>query len=297
MSRKRPPKPPVSAPTPGAAGMKEGGAASAAAPAAPKASWTSRSARFVLRLMGVLLFLGYLGMTSTSSLNWFKIKWVRAQPLSNVTKVADEYLNMEDRKDRINKPAKVYEWVSLRPERETPEIIRLLEPYTARLSTLQFLLYSARLQHLGHNDESLFYWQFTRYRARYDALRCGSVKAVDNLSALINFFPHPDFPDAGSENSDDVIKSIENVLAFDAKYPALNNPDDTCDILRSLEGGNFRTVPRERWADIRFSLRMLTEYRLQEMKKAEAAPAPKEPVTPKKSPAKKPARKTGGAGK
>jgi len=291
MSRKRPPHPPAPKPSSSAAGMKE-----SAATAEPKASWSKRSARFVLRLVGVLLFLGYLGMTGSSALQWAKTKWVRAQPLSNVTKVADEYLNMEDRKDRANKPAKVYEWVALRPERETPEIIRLLEPYTPRLSSLQFLLYSARLQHIGLNDQALFYWQFTRYRARYDALRCGSVKAVDNLSVLINFFPHPDFPDAGSENSDAVIKSIDDVLAFDAKYPALNNPDDTCDILRSLESGNFKTVPRTSWADIRFSLRLLTEYRLREMKK-ELAPPQKE--APQKTPKTKKTttKKTGAATK
>lgn len=299
MSRKRPPAPPAS---PGAAGMKEPDLAPAPAPGTqaddgkPKRSWYYRSARFMLRFAGVLLFLGYLGGTSTSVASWARVKWVRAQPLSNVTVLADKYLNMADRRDHMNRPDKLYRWVSLRPEAETEEIIRLLEPYTSKLSTLQFLTYSAHLKHLGKEEQALFYWQFTRFRGRYDALRCGSVKAVDNLAAVIDLFPHPDFPESELQDSAAVVKSIRAVLDMDAKYPAENNPDDVCEALRSLEPGNYATVQRPYWADIRHSLRFLTEYRLQKME--EALAAKKKPGKESTLPAdKKPAPKKAGPGK
>ena len=132
-------------------------------------------------------------------------------------------------------------------------------------------------------------------------MRCGSVKAIENLDQLLELFPHPIFPPETEENPDEISRSLHRVLDYDAKYPAENNPDDVCDSLRAMEPGKFATVQRPRWADIRHSLRYLTEYRLSRMEadrkakeedhrkhpeKDEYAPAPAAPVhkadTPKK---------------
>jgi len=254
MSRKKPPKLPesVTAPAPIPEPVND-------TPKVKKTfreSWEYRSGRWLLRAVGVLLFIGYLGGTAPSAVTWAQTKWVRSDPLTELPRIADYYINHQYSNQKLHK------WVALRPESETPEIIKILEPFTPKLSTLTFLTYSSRLKHLGQEDDALFWWQFTLYRARFDALRCGSVKSVEHLSTLVKYLPHPEFPPSKLRNSAEVIKSLHAVLDYDAKYPAHNNPDDICDSLRALEPGKFQTVRPEKWQDIRHSLRIITEYRL-----------------------------------
>ena len=252
-----------------------------------------------------MLVIGYLGGTGSSAWNWAQVKYIRSTPLTELPKIADHYLNYQYRNDRL------YHWVSFRPESETKEIIRILEPETSKLSTLTFILYSMHLNHMGETDEAKFWWQFARFRARYDALRCGSVKAIENLGQLLELVPHPVFPTETMENPDEISRSLHRVLDYDAKYPAENNPDDVCDPLRAMEQGKFATVQRPRWADIRHSLRFMTEYRINKMEaeqkekaadhkkhpeKDEYAPAPANPHGTSedavKTAPKKPAHKT-----
>lgn len=222
-------------------------------------SWEFKSAKIVLRIMGVLFFLGYLSLTVASAWTWSQAKWVLHTSVSALPAKADYYLN------KVYKPEKLYYEVSLRPSAETEEIIKLLEPYTGRMSSYTFLLYSARLSRMGKIDDALFWWQFGRYRARFDALRCGSVEAVSNLSKILQILPHPDFPPDTETESMTVIKSLHKVLDYDAQYPAENIPEDICNPLRALEDGKFQSVGFDRWRTIRHSLRSTTEFRLKQM--------------------------------
>ncbi len=262
MSRKRPPKPPSAKPAIPSTPVK---AAVAPVKKSWRDTWEFRWMRRSLKIMCFTFFIAYLAGTGSSAWNWAQVKWVRTAPLTELPKIADHYLNYQYRNDRL------YHWVSFRPESETPEIIRRLEPFTDKLSTLTFILYSMHLQHMGQQDEAKFWWQFARYRARYDALRCGSVKAVENLSQLLELLPHPVFPQETMENPDEISRSLHRVLDYDAKYPAENNPDDVCDALRAMEQGKFATVQRARWADIRHSLRFMTEYRINRMEEEQSA--------------------------
>lgn len=224
-----------------------------------RASWEWRSAKFVLRVVGVLFFLGYLSLTGPSGWSWAKAKWALQTPLEELPQKADYYLN------QVYKPEKLYELVSMRPPSETEKIIKLLEPYTARMSSYTFLLYSARLKGQGKTDDALFWWQFARFRARFDALRCGSSMAVDNLNHLLKVVPHPDFPPDAETDRMTVVKSLTRVLDYDANYPADNIPEDLCDPLRAMEDGKYQSVGYSSWKRIRHTLRAITESRLQQM--------------------------------
>ena len=252
MSRKKPPPPPkAAAPMPAALRPEE--------PEKEKSSWEFRSVKFALRAMGVCFFIAYLSFLTPSAFTWLETKWVRSLAIEELPEKADYYLN------KVYKPEKLYKIVSKRPASEIEKTIETLMPYTARMSTFTFLFYSSRLDQIGKRDEALFWWQFGRYRARFDALRCGAPKAVDNVGSVLGLVPHPEFPDDDTLDKFTVEKSLERVLALDAKYPADNLPEDLCDPLRAMEGGKWLTVKPDRWADIRYTLRYMTEYRMRQM--------------------------------
>ena len=252
MSRKKPPPPPKpAAPAPAAPRAEE--------PEKEKSSWEFRSAKFALRAMGFCFFLAYLSFLTPSALTWMETKWVRSMRIEELPAKADYYLN------KVYKPEKLYKIISKRPVSEIEKTIEILMPYTARMSTFTYLFYSSRLDQIGKIDESLFWWQFGRYRARFDALRCGSPKAVDNVGTVLALVPHPEFPEDDQMDKFTVGKSLKRVLALDAKYPADNLPEDLCDPLRAMEGGKWLSVPPPRWADIRYTLRYMTEYRVRQM--------------------------------
>lgn len=222
-------------------------------------SWEFRSGKFALRMAAVLIFLGYLGLTGASALNWMQLKWTRAQSLERLPHLADRYLN------KVFKPEKLNKWVSMRRREETEDIIALLMPYTGRLPTFTFLYYSIQLKELGKLEDALFWWQFARYRARFDALRCGSVMAVENLDEILSYVPHPEFPPDTEQDSKNVIESLVSVLELDAHYPAENLPEELCDPIRALEPGKFKSVDVESWRGIRYTLRFMTERRIEKM--------------------------------
>jgi hypothetical protein len=252
MSRKKPPKPtpetkPVApAPQPEETKDDSGG-------------WEFRSAKFALRAVAVCFFIAYVSFLAPSAFTWVQTKYVRSMPITALPGKADYYLN------QVYKPEKLYKIVTMRPASEIEKTIEMLMPYTARMSTFTFLFYSSRLDQIGKTDEALFWWQYGRYRARFDALRCGSGMAVDNVASVLNLVPHPEFPQDEELDKFTVVKSLKRVLALDAKYPADNLPEDLCEPLRAMEGGKFISVRPDRWADIRYTLRYMTEYRLRQM--------------------------------
>lgn len=252
--RKKPPKPApetkpaAPAPAPQEAEEKDDGG-----------GWEFRSAKFALRAVGVCFFIAYVAFLAPSAFTWVQTKYVRSLPITALPEKADYYLN------QVYKPEKLYKMVTMRPASEIEKTIETLMPYTARMSTFTFLFYSSRLDQIGKTDEALFWWQFGRYRARFDALRCGSGMAVDNVGNVLNLVPHPEFPQDDEMDKFTVVKSLKRVLALDAKYPADNLPEDLCEPLRAMEGGKFISVRPDRWADIRYTLRYMTEYRLRQM--------------------------------
>lgn len=228
-------------------------------------SWEKRSILFILRAIGVILFLAYLAVTGPSALSWGELKWVRFQPLEQITQVAERSIKRD--------PQDLVKWVSMRPSYERKQIMEKLEPYSGQISSGMFLIYSHWMMDSGQEKEAIFWRQYGRYRLRYDALRCGSPQSTENMAGLLALFPDRGVQEAIAKDPSIVKISLQRVLDFDAKYPADNNPIDICPTIQKLDGGKFAMVKREDWRTIRHTLRLMTEYALEKMD--EKNPVPK----------------------
>ncbi len=225
-----------------------------------KNSWEVRSVLFILRFMAVLLCLMYLLLTSGGVANWAMMKWVRFQPLSDLDAYATE--NIEK-----GTPEKIISWLSLRPADDRSEMIHILTPKIGGLAPSSFMFFAKWEKDLGHEDESMFWYQFARYRYRYDALRCGVASATDDLTGILDLGHRQDMEKAEKEDPDFTRKSVQRVLDFDAQYPAHNNPGEICTQIAKINNVEAKIVPEEAWAPIRHTLRSVTEFSLKEMQK------------------------------
>lgn len=220
-------------------------------------SWEIRSVKFVLRTAGALLFIAYLFIVAPMALKWVQKEWVLRQPLEAVSKVAEESIAQDT-------PKKLLQWIAVRPQAEREEIIKRLEPYVGKISSYTFLNFSNWAMQAGKPEEAVFWRQYGLYRLRYDSLRCGAPNSLENMSGLLALMPPSRVQGYLNQHPDIVEKSVRDVLAYDDKHPAGNNPTDTCYILQKIESGQYvyEMVDREKWADIRLDLRASTEYEL-----------------------------------
>lgn len=230
-------------------------------------NWEIRSLVFVFRIIGVLLFTGYLLATAPSAWEWGLLKWVRTQPIDQVIAVAEKSIKRD--------PRQLVKWVEMRPAHERTLIMEKLEPYSGRISSGIFLVYSRWLLDIGQEKEAVFWRQYGRYRLRYDALRCGSPEATENMTGLLALFPDKEIQGIIAKDPAIIKTSLQRVLDFDAKYPADNNPTDICPAIQKLDGGNFQMVERKDWRAIRHTLRIITENALEKMNEAPDAPQKK----------------------
>ncbi len=224
-----------------------------------KQSWEFRSLKFVFRMIAVLFFIAYLFGTFPSAWNWAKMKWVRFDDIAKVTEVAESALAK-------NNPGEVTEWVTFRHKLEREEIISLLEPYTDRLGAAIFFAYSSWSLEAGNEERAVFWRQFGRYRMHYDALRCGLGDGPKDIQGLLQLFPDKRIQALIEKNPGLVRQSIMQVLDYDARHPARNNPVDTCKLL--LKINNLEedvTVDQREWQGIRHMLRIMTEESLKQM--------------------------------
>lgn len=235
-----------------------------AAQAEKKQSWELGSLIFVGRTIGVILFIGYLCATTPSAWQWGQVKWVRAQSLDTLTAVAEKSI--------AGDPRNLIRWLEARPSYEHAIIMEKLEPYSGKISSAIFLLYSRWTLDLGQEEEAVFWRQYGRYRLRYDALRCGAPESSKNMSGVLSIFPDSGVQKIIEKNPSIIRTSLKRVLDFDAKHPAENNPIDICPTIQKMDGGGFEMVERKYWASIRHTLRMVTEYAIEKMGEKKAKP-------------------------
>lgn len=225
-----------------------------------KESWEKRSVRFVLKTAGVLLFLAYLILTGGSAWTWMKAKWVRLQPVEAAAAVAENYLR------RKPDPEKLATWIKLRPLTETDTLIKELDSYAAEMPPAAFFAYSKKLSAMGRMDEALFWSQYARFRLRFDTLRCGSREAIDTMANILDQLPDRRLQAFLDSRPELEPQSLRQVLDYDEKHPARNDPADLCKTLNRMSRENITPPPSEEWDSIRKNFRFAAEVHLQEMR-------------------------------
>lgn len=220
-------------------------------------SWEVRSLRFIFRLFAYLLLILYVIMGGRATVEVLRLHHARAYPVEALSGVIDSARAKGD-------PAAATRWISRRPLSETDKIIEIATPLSGHLEPQAFYLFSARLMRQEKVEEAFFWTQLGHYRLRYDALRCGADKSAKNLSALMVLLSPPEVEKMLQENPRKVPRSIQEVLDFDAKYPAENALGDSCGMIRHLEAG-AEPLPKEIWPQVRESLRTVSAFAVKDM--------------------------------
>lgn len=222
-----------------------------------RSHWEYKSAKFVLRAVGVLFFIAYLAFFTNSAWQWAVTKWVRHQPLAAVMDI-----------DRAE-PGAVTRWIARRPASDRAGIMKLLEPDAGNIPPSAFMLFSRWREDAGDMPDALFWRQYALYRFRFDALRCGSPEATKKLSGWTALYPHADVQQYLEENPAMLPKSIQRVLDFDQSHPADNSPAETCDMITLNDDLKFQLVSPENWPEIRKTLRRVTAFELKKIQAGE----------------------------
>ncbi|MBU6474345.1 MAG: hypothetical protein KGQ70_00130, partial [Alphaproteobacteria bacterium] len=146
----------------------------------------------------------------------------------------------------------------------------LLAPKSGALDAPVFLVIFRRELVLGRPKEALFWLQLGRFRLRYDLLRCGGTPGdARNFDALLSAAPSPQIDAFLRAHPAEMKGSLRRVLAFDAQYPAANDPARFCKI--AVPGGT--PASRDEWPLYRAALRRQTEEFI--ARKTAAAPPEK----------------------
>lgn len=220
-------------------------------------SWGVRSLRFIFKLFAYLIFILYVIMGGQATVEVLRIQHTRAYPVGTLSAVIESVKAKGD-------PARATRWISRRPLAETDKIVEVATPLSGHLEPHAFYLFSARLMRQKKFEEAFFWTQLGHYRLRYDALRCGADTSAKNLSALMTHLTAPEVEKMLQENPHKVPQSIQQVLDFDAKYPAENALGDFCDVIQHLEKGST-PLPKEIWPQIRDSLRTVSAFAVKDM--------------------------------
>lgn len=232
------------------------------APVAPqnklKLSWEYRSGKFILRIVAALFFFSYLMATMPSAWAWAWSAYYKNQPPSHIDSLIEKHINTNDQ-------SKILSWVQLRPADERADIQEKLLAHSTVLDSYAFLVFSDWALEQRELKEAIFWNFFGRYRLRYDALRCGTPNAVDNVKGLAALLSYDVFEKILAEHPGLVPVMIKRVLDYDAHHPAENDPTNICNFIYNLEKGDFAMVKRENWLPLRHTLRAVTEYNLKMM--------------------------------
>lgn len=219
-------------------------------------SWLWKIFLFSFKSLSVLAFLCYLMLGSAMTYGWIKTKWYRHYPTEYAGQLCQKYALGRD-----PKPDKIIDWLTSRKVSEADLIMEKLEACTPHLSSITFLAFSNWKFQQGKKLEALNWRQYARFRARFDALRCGSNDAGDNLNEIIDISAREEFQQMMARDPSLQPKSIVWALEYDAKFPPpQNNPAALCKQLNSMENGRFTMVPRSEWGSIHRTLRDISYY-------------------------------------
>lgn len=231
-------------------------------------TWEYKTFAFLIRGVVAVIVVFYLLFALPSIYPWAEREWARLQPREHFEVLLNNAQKTGDYKYALK-------WLNYRRTEDSDYFISVIEDKSSDLPAL-FFGYNARHFAQRQDDDNMLFWMmFSRYRLRYDILRCGNPEMIEKVNmvfALLSKLQNMDndkFEQLQQDKSK-LKKSIEQVLAFDAKRPARNHPRTTCETFAHLNDLKTMPVPQEEWADVRHTLRIVTESSLRRMD----APAP-----------------------
>lgn len=248
-------------------------------------SWEFKTGKFILRVAAVLFFLAYLMLAVPHASAWAWQAYYLREPLPMLKTHLEQSLKTGDQD-------KLLKWIKIRPAAERAQIMDMLEPVSGKLNPLFFLTFAHWSAAADDVDKAVFWHFMARFRLRYDALRCGSPNAVDNMDGLLALMPEGKIaPTVAKQDRPALMSYLQRVLDYDAAHPAENSPKNVCVFINNLEGRGFVIVQERYWQNIRHSLRRITEAQIEKMKAEGVTPAqietkktppvPEETETPK----------------
>jgi hypothetical protein len=221
-------------------------------PEKPKQKIIHRIFRFFFKLAVALALITYVFFGMGTTIQLVKINSNKKQDIGALNEVIDQAV-------RNGEPHAATSWVRLRPLTETDIIIDIVTPKSADLEPGMFFELFRRQISLDNTEDALFWEQLARFRLRYDAIRCQVPDGYKSLEGVLNFFESDKIIKMLKNDPKIQEKSLREVLDFDEKYPAHNNPAFTCDIIRKSSGIIAQQMPEKDWNRERLSMRRAAE--------------------------------------
>jgi len=209
-----------------------------------KTTWEYKSLKFVFKIIGIILLVSYLYATVPTAYDWTQIKYTQSQSLEDLPALAEKYI-AENRADKLQ------DWIAMRDKKDILQIIETLEPYVGQMESTTFLIYARRLAALNKKADAVFWYQFTLYRLRFDAIRCGTTDAIPVISQIATIAMNSDVEKALATDDTTLPFMIERVLEFDAEHPAENDPQRICKLVEKFSTETVQVTPRDSWPELR----------------------------------------------
>lgn len=244
-------------------------------PQALRATWEYKTIAFIVRALVVLVIIFYLALTVPNVWTWMQVTHARSQPIEKFEPLLTEAIADGDF-------AWAHRWLQARPQAEVQQNAAVLEKYVAEVPAL-FIYTLARASKQAEDiDQQRFWLTYAQYRMRFDFIRCGIPGLIDKYDEIQNFAMsmsgQQDPMVEVRQNPPRMAAMLQSVLDYDAKHPAVNAPDFTCESFGKLIRAQARIVPREAWATIRHTLRLTTEQGIHELTRSGQQPDGEQPA-------------------
>lgn len=217
-----------------------------------------RALAFIGKGFLVLITLFYVYTGSVAMMTLVKKESVRQQDIGILAAVIQESID-------ARKPESITEWVRFRPMEETDALITALKPASGKMGPdIFFELFRRKLQQ-DKTEDALFWLQLARFRLRYDTLRCGDGAHTAFLDGVLKAASSQKIETLLLKDPSLVKKSVRQVMDFDARYPADNDPSLICNMIEKISRGSASPLPRKKWTPLRTELHSSTEAALKKM--------------------------------
>lgn len=205
------------------------------------------SVKFIFRFLMVVLFLFYI-VIGAGALSGVVVREI------NRTKNIDSFAAFVDENIKLNKSVEIEDWIKSRTLEDLDKIAEVVGERASDLPPNIFFRVSSMMFNKDRVEDALFWFNLGKYRLRYDMLRCGGSKAIDNIEGFISILFDLKI-DRLYEGQEGLLeKSLKRVIEFDKDHPPMNDIADICVLVEGLEKEKLTPKPEEDWPMIREGL-------------------------------------------